>query len=532
MNAPFKLAFSRARVAAGAAAVAVVVGSVVAASPAFAAAGPSHAAATSAAFATSSSAATDLTPVQPLTPPEIVTPPHDQIVVPSDQTPPPGSSAERLAPQDEHSAADTASFVGTVTDRSSAQPVSGVEVVSVSVDAANHGTVEGTATTDASGHFSIVSLPVGTYYIEYIDSRDSQQPSYQWYGATRTQQGGTKFIVDAGDQELADWALVATGNVTGHVTCTTCTSAPDPATTTVYIGISDPTPTDPYNYTFVDHGAPGADGSFTSDSIWTDGNYVTFVKYTGATPLKFSQWSYSTQYAITANAVTTNDVIEALHIDSVSGIDAAVNSDVNALYYDFLTRLPNSSDVAWWGGQIQQGANPSIVSDGFVGSDEYRLIRIDAAYQSILGRPAEQAGRLNWLSAMKSGGITTDDIETSLYASQEYYLQHGNTDKGFVTSLYQTLLHRDGTDSDYTFWANLVQQHGRAWVIAQYWDSTETISERVSAMYNLYLGRTPDAAGLTNWVNVALQIGDSGLRSAFTSSDEYFIRSQYRFSEQ
>jgi hypothetical protein len=242
-------------------------------------------------------------------------------------------------------------------------------------------------------------------------------------------------------------------------------------------------------------------------------------------------WSNSTVYAINTDQVTTNNVISARLISSVGGIVPSVNSDVNALYYDFLTRLPSSSDVSWWGGQIQQGADPSVVSDGFVGSDEYRLIRIDAAYQSVLGRASEQAGRINWLNAMKGGGITTDDIETSLYASQEYYQKNGNTDTLFVKSLYNALLHRDGSQSDYAFWANLVRQHGRAWVIAQYWDANETISERVSAMYNKYLGRTPDSAGLAGWVSVALQIGDSGLRSAFTSSDEYFVRSQYRFRE-
>ncbi|MCU1475592.1 MAG: hypothetical protein JWQ64_285 [Subtercola sp.] len=201
---------------------------------------------------------------------------------------------------------------------------------------------------------------------------------------------------------------------------------------------------------------------------------------------------------------------------------------ITALYEDYLDRLPSQSDIDWWSASLANGAPRSSISAGFVNSDEYRLIRIDAAYQSVLGRPAEQAGRLNWLDAMRSGGITTDDIETSLYASEEYFQQHGDNNLGFVTSLYQTLLHRQGSASDYAFWSNLIVQHGRAWVIAQYWDANETISERVSAMYQLYLGRVPDPAGLKTWVNVALQIGDTGLRAGFTSSDEYYARAQTR----
>ncbi|RFA20609.1 GH25 family lysozyme [Subtercola boreus] len=201
---------------------------------------------------------------------------------------------------------------------------------------------------------------------------------------------------------------------------------------------------------------------------------------------------------------------------------------ITALYEDYLKRAPAPQESAGWQDRLAAGAPRTAVAAGFVNSDEYRLQRIDAAYQTVLGRSPDAPGRLSWLNAMKSGGITTDDIETSLYSSTEYFQNHGNTNKSFVASLYTTLLHRQGTDADYTFWANLIAQNGRAWVVAQYWDAQETISQRVSAMYQLYLGRVPDAAGLQGWVNVALQIGDSGLRSGFTSSGEYYARSQTR----
>ncbi|MEF2975814.1 GH25 family lysozyme [Subtercola sp. YIM 133946] len=201
---------------------------------------------------------------------------------------------------------------------------------------------------------------------------------------------------------------------------------------------------------------------------------------------------------------------------------------ITALYHDYLGRVPSASDIVFWENALADGAPRSDIAAGFVNSDEYRLIRIDAAYRSVLGRNPDPGGRLSWLDAMHRGGITTDDIETQLYGSAEYYQAHGNTDSLFVASLYSTLLHRQGTASDYAFWSALITQHGRYWVIAQYWNANETISQRVSAMYTLYLGRAPDADGLQSWVNIALQIGDSGLRSGFTSSNEYFARSQNR----
>jgi hypothetical protein len=201
-----------------------------------------------------------------------------------------------------------------------------------------------------------------------------------------------------------------------------------------------------------------------------------------------------------------------------------------ALYQDYLSRSASSDDRQWWGGLLATGAPRNVVSDAFVTSDEYRLIRIDAAYRTVLGRAAEPSGRTHWLAQMQAGTITTDDIETQFYASDEYYGAHTRTDRGFVASLYVTLLHRNAPSADRDFWTGLVQQYGRQWVVDQFWDSTETISERVSLMYKRYLGRTPDTGGLASWVGVALQLGDSGLRSGLTSSDEYYARAVAAYS--
>ncbi|WP_216363659.1 GH25 family lysozyme [Subtercola boreus] len=184
------------------------------------------------------------------------------------------------------------------------------------------------------------------------------------------------------------------------------------------------------------------------------------------------------------------------------------------------------SKLHFWEGFLATGSPRSSIAGGFVDSAEYRLLRIDAAYRDILGRGAEESGRQGWLGVMQNGGITTDDIETTLYSSEEYYLKHGGTDTSYARALYDTLLGRDGSQSDYAFWAALVAQHGRAWVTAQFWNCTETIGKRVGAMYDRYLGRQPDAGGLAGWVTLGLRVGDSGVRSGLTSSDEYFARAQ------
>ncbi|MEA9984791.1 DUF4214 domain-containing protein [Subtercola sp. RTI3] len=207
----------------------------------------------------------------------------------------------------------------------------------------------------------------------------------------------------------------------------------------------------------------------------------------------------------------------------------ASSSYVVALYNDYLSRTPSAGETKGWATQLANGAPRDGVANGFVNSDEYRLIRIAAAYQSVLGRSPDPSGPQNWLAAMHRGSITTDDIETSFYSSLEYFQQHGNNNAGFVASLYTNLLHRNAGSDEIAYWVTYINKYGTAWVVSQFWRSTETISERISAMYQRYLGRAPDPVGLNTWVGLALQIGDSGLRSALTSSDEYFARSQNRY---
>ncbi|QWT24324.1 DUF4214 domain-containing protein [Subtercola sp. PAMC28395] len=225
----------------------------------------------------------------------------------------------------------------------------------------------------------------------------------------------------------------------------------------------------------------------------------------------------------------TNVPLNLAAIGAGVNVLSASGSYVTALYNDYLARTPAFSELMFWTKILDGGGARTAVSDAFVSSDEYRLIRINAAYRGILGRGSDPGGQTFWLTRMQQGLLTTDDIETSFYGSLEYFTNHGGTNLSFAQSLYQTLLKRSGGASEYQFWADLAQSHGRDWVIAQFWDSTETISSRVSSMYSAYLGRVPDPAGLQNWVGLALKIGDSGLRSGLTGSDEYWSRAATRF---
>ncbi|MCU1477461.1 MAG: hypothetical protein JWQ64_2154 [Subtercola sp.] len=450
------------------------------------------------------------------------------------ELPTPQSSAQNLSRQGKVAPTSTASISGVVSSAQSGQPEEGVEATAVLYD--DNGDVKflSQVTTGSDGSYTIPDLAAADYWLVFHDPASGSE-SVQWWDSSISNPYGNAVSVSDGQAAQAYWALSPTAIVQGVVTCEGCSQAPDPAQTVVTIDIKNPAQEN--NWLRVAVIRPDADGNYISYALYpNDGTYTSYVTFAFNSGLAgHSPQSNSQIYVLAPNTSVAENVIISKLITPIPGLDdqyAQVgNAIVNALYTDFLNRTPSVGEASGWVLALYNGADPSSITAGFVNSDEYRLIRIDAAYQSILGRPSEPAGRLNWLNAMRAGAITTDQIETSLYASQEYFLAHGGTNISFAKALYSTLLHRTGASSDWSFWADLVARHGRDWVIAQFWDSHETISERVSLMYQQYLGRVPDADGLQSWVNIALAIGDSGLRSGLTSSDEYLVRSTYRFSE-
>ncbi|RFA10411.1 hypothetical protein B7R54_15265 [Subtercola boreus] len=378
-------------------------------------------------------------------------------------------------------------------------------------------------TTADDGTFALTGLPAGDYYVEFTAAVDGEPAASDWYGSTSLNLYGTVIrLADSTEQRIYGFFSRAS-IITGHISCEQCDSAPDPADVTLELTASHP---DPIGIATV---RPEADGSYTftlrTSELW--GGFAIYALYSGSEDL--SAVSQNPRVFPEYGGTAEQDLLLARDVQ-VQCSNVGTVPSVHALYWDYLHRSPTESDVRFWCYPAARDGL-GVISASFVNSDEYRLIRIDNAYRTILGRAPDAGGRLAWLHGMQGGVLSTDDIETTFYASEEYFLQHGGTNTGFVAALYATLLHRSGTASEYAFWAKLVTQHSRAWVVAQFWDSTETISERVSSMYQLYLGRIPDPGGLDSWVSVALQVGDSGLRAGLTGSGEYASRAEYRYHE-
>lgn len=201
-----------------------------------------------------------------------------------------------------------------------------------------------------------------------------------------------------------------------------------------------------------------------------------------------------------------------------------------ALYQDLLSRQPGEVEAAGWGRALANGMPSNQVAGGFVNSDEFRLIKIDEAYRTVLGREPELQGRLGWLNGMRAGVLAPDDVTRSFYTTDEFFLGAGRgTNDGFVTALYDRLLLRAAGPGEVAEWSAIAASSGRGEVVNRIWNSPETARGRVTSMYRLYLDRVPDEQGLVEWGNYSIIRGDSATRSAILGSLEYWVRSSIRY---
>ncbi|CAN5216529.1 hypothetical protein BH09ACT6_BH09ACT6_06200 [soil metagenome] len=424
--------------------------------------------------------------------------------------------------------AEGGSITGHVRNRAGALANS-ISVFAESFDAQGNSTFRAWADSggygQTDGAFSITGLPAGSYYVEFYDPRYDDPPTDEWYGRTLTNQFGTPLTVTDGSTQAIEYQLAGTGAISGSAVCQTCGLPPGPDFTALL------TVFDPQSSTWVpvEHSELNPNAQFDFPFLFP-GSYAIYLQNHGSN--QFSSLTVSSIITVTLFDTSQPLVVLSERIPAVVGIRPDINAEITALYQDFLSRRPSTADVLFWGKRLQASGDFTQVAAGFINSDEYRLDRIDAAYQSILFRSSDPVGRVNWLHALQAGQLTPDDIERTFLASQEYYLNAGNNDTGYMRYLYPQLLKRLGSPDEWAFWANLVAQHGRSWVIAQFWDSAETVHVRVGEMYAKYLGRAPDHDGLYIWSVLDARIGDSGLRLGFSGSQEYFLHAQSRYSEQ
>jgi murein DD-endopeptidase MepM/ murein hydrolase activator NlpD len=164
------------------------------------------------------------------------------------------------------------------------------------------------------------------------------------------------------------------------------------------------------------------------------------------------------------------------------------------------------------------------VTGALAASREWAGARVSALYQSVLGRPVDDAGRRHWVASMGTG-TTLEEIAVQLYGSTEYHRRSGSTPAGFVEQLFVDILARPADPAGLAHWeAALGRGWSRSGVAAALYDSSESRTSRVAGLYRDVLGRAPDEGGAQHWVGRIRSVDDVTLAATLAASAEFYER--------
>lgn len=236
---------------------------------------------------------------------------------------------------------------------------------------------------------------------------------------------------------------------------------------------------------------------------------------------------------------------------------------VTHYYRSILRREPDAPGKAYWEGEASRVVNLQAsvnevwysMAMSFFFSTEYRILNRDNAgfltdlYNTFFARPPDQAGFDFWLSQM-AGGMPREGVLTNFMFSPEFAnftgAIFGNTaargEVNVVMDFYRGLLSRLPDTGGFNFYVGefrRAQCQGAGAVYTQvenissgYANSTEyglrgrTNAQYMADLYNAFLRRGPDLAGINFYIN---QLNTGGktreqVRQEFKTSPEFNLR--------
>ncbi|CAN5221029.1 hypothetical protein BH10PLA2_BH10PLA2_19640 [soil metagenome] len=223
-------------------------------------------------------------------------------------------------------------------------------------------------------------------------------------------------------------------------------------------------------------------------------------------------------------SVTVSDTAQT----SLKGTSSVAVTDelglfVTQAYQDLLGRVPDPAGKTYWVGLIAGGAPRSAIATQLTHSAEYYSTIITPAYQTFLGRPPDASGLNYWIGRMQQG-LRDEQLQAGFIASPEYYQHAGTTNKGWIDALYLDLLGRPADSGGENFWLQQLAGGVTRLAIANgFTASIEGAKTRVLFDYEHFLRRSPSTTELDYWAaQFARGTTNEDIVAGFIGSDEYF----------
>jgi hypothetical protein len=233
-------------------------------------------------------------------------------------------------------------------------------------------------------------------------------------------------------------------------------------------------------------------------------------------------------YTLTVDASKLQDPLgnAGLGALSVSWVTDATSADsfVTNLFETVLGRQPDANGLAYWVGQLENGATRLQVSAGIWESAEHRGIEVDGFYATYLHRTADAAGRVYWTKVMLAG-TTERDVELDFLTTKEFQADHPAQD-ALIEEIFSDVLGRRANSGDLAYWEGILHfpGGGEQAVARGILDSVEARHDLIEHYYGDFLGRQANGTELSYWTAVLRSLTYSQVAEQILASQEFFER--------
>jgi hypothetical protein len=203
---------------------------------------------------------------------------------------------------------------------------------------------------------------------------------------------------------------------------------------------------------------------------------------------------------------------------------------------DLFQRPISMTEVNYWTAQYQKNHDDRQTFVSIVIEDtppyEYRREEIASDYETYLHRAADLQGENYFLQLVinlqgtKSGPGTERRTAALLINSDEFYNLAGDTVNGFVTAVFEDALKRAPSASDLAYF-DYQLTHGMTHIefATLVLNSNEYLTRSYNNLFERYLGRPIDPAGLAAFINnVHLGYGTESNTETLLDTDEFYNR--------
>jgi hypothetical protein len=213
---------------------------------------------------------------------------------------------------------------------------------------------------------------------------------------------------------------------------------------------------------------------------------------------------------------TFRPVVELLEDRSVP----TATQYINALYLDYLNRVPSTNEVQFFLNELSQGKTAFQISLQFATSDEYIVDQTRTYYATYLGRTASAAELSIWLG-LRRNGLTDLQEQVAFLASNEFLALQNNFLTGWASAAFQITLKRSPDASALSYFTAVASQ-SRPKAASQIVLSPEALNNDVNAAYGHFLGRNADPSG-SSFFTQQMEVSQSQavMLATITSSQEY-----------